>query len=226
MSTDWASTLIEVITKPVSLLTDVVDSLAGTPEHERFSNSIKTDVFSESHIRRLDHVSSDVVVRSGSILRVGRFGFWHYGVYIGKDDVVHFTSPHGDTSNDNRVMRTRMAKFLSDAVEFEILAFPSHIIGKPIYTRANTRRRALSRIGKGNYSLFNNNCQHFAFWCKTGLAFSGQTFLVNGGIGNQLKGVSGFAAGSLVDLIKAPDFIENHGVEISRVLFSSNYIPK
>lgn len=29
-------------------------------------------------------------------------------------------------------------------------------------------------IGKGDYNLFNHNCEHFAIWCKTGLNESTQ----------------------------------------------------
>ena len=34
--------------------------------------------------------------------------------------------------------------------------------------------RARSKIGHKGYNLVNNNCEHFALWCKTGLAMSSQ----------------------------------------------------
>ena len=34
--------------------------------------------------------------------------------------------------------------------------------------------RARRRLGERKYSLFHNNCEHFALWCKTGISSSGQ----------------------------------------------------
>jgi hypothetical protein len=35
-------------------------------------------------------------------------------------------------------------------------------------------QRAESRLGENTYHLFNNNCEHFAKWCKTGIRVSEQ----------------------------------------------------
>ena len=35
-------------------------------------------------------------------------------------------------------------------------------------------QRALSRLGEADYDLFENNCEHFAVWCKTGRSHSTQ----------------------------------------------------
>jgi hypothetical protein len=43
-----------------------------------------------------------------------------------------------------------------------------------LYTPAETQERASSRLGEAEYSLSKMNCEHFAFWCKTGLATSQQ----------------------------------------------------
>ena len=34
--------------------------------------------------------------------------------------------------------------------------------------------RARERIGETQYSLWTNNCEHFAIWCKTGISESHQ----------------------------------------------------
>ncbi|MBZ4400270.1 hypothetical protein VZQ01_12075 [Myxococcus faecalis] len=72
MPKDWASTLVELVTTPVSWVSDVMEALVDTPVHERFSNSIKSDVFQDSHLRDIDKVSSGRKLRAGTILRVGR----------------------------------------------------------------------------------------------------------------------------------------------------------
>lgn len=42
------------------------------------------------------------------------------------------------------------------------------------YGPRKTVQRARSMIGKGDYNLFNHNCEHFAIWCKTDLNKSTQ----------------------------------------------------
>ena len=42
------------------------------------------------------------------------------------------------------------------------------------YGPRKTVERARSMIGKGDYNLFNHNCEHFAIWCKTDLNKSTQ----------------------------------------------------
>jgi hypothetical protein len=37
-----------------------------------------------------------------------------------------------------------------------------------------TIERARSKLGEQGYNLLLNNCEHFAFWCKTGVAKSTQ----------------------------------------------------
>lgn len=228
MSRDWASTFVEIITSPISKITNVIDDIAGTPEHERFSNVAKRDVFRDSHLRNFDKISSDKELRVGNILRVPRDLYWHYGVYSGNDFVIHFTSEGGDTSSDNKVMETRTSKFIRDAGSIEVLAFPDEVNGKKVFTMEEVRSRARSQIGRGNYSVFNNNCQHFALWCKTGLAFSGQTVLVNGGQSDSYTASllnTGVLLRTMLKNIKAPDLLSVHNISIGRVIFSSDYNP-
>ncbi len=42
------------------------------------------------------------------------------------------------------------------------------------FTTRTVVRRAKSKIGTHDYNLFGNNCEHFAIWCKTGIALSEQ----------------------------------------------------
>jgi hypothetical protein len=43
-----------------------------------------------------------------------------------------------------------------------------------VYSAEETVRRARSRLGERKYNLVFNNCEHFALWCKTGIAKSSQ----------------------------------------------------
>ena len=43
-----------------------------------------------------------------------------------------------------------------------------------LYTPEETVQRAYEKIGEEEYNLVTNNCEHFALWCKTGIAESHQ----------------------------------------------------
>jgi hypothetical protein len=53
---------------------------------------------------------------------------------------------------------------------------PTHVIGRDLTPaqRDEAVARAQSRIGEWGYSLGGWNCEHFATWCVTGVAFSQQ----------------------------------------------------
>ena len=42
------------------------------------------------------------------------------------------------------------------------------------FSPQETIERARSKLGEQGYDLLLNNCEHFAFWCKTGVAKSSQ----------------------------------------------------
>ncbi|WP_323912955.1 lecithin retinol acyltransferase family protein [Aeromonas caviae] len=62
-------------------------------------------------------------IQRGMILRVSRGFYDHYGVYVGNDQIVHFTSPSSDKSAGNSIMRTNMRLFIRDADQFDVMGF-------------------------------------------------------------------------------------------------------
>ena len=54
-------------------------------------------------------------------------------------------------------------------------------------------QRARSRVGKVNYNLIENNCEHFATWCKTGKGFSSQVYSFSKGVVTKSAGIAGGA---------------------------------
>lgn len=87
--------------------------------------------------------------------------YTHHGIDCGDGTVIHYTK------SQSTISRTSLAVFRS---------------GKAIFVRKYGRRdspdvviqRASSRLGENAYDLFDNNCEHFATWCKTGLHVSEQ----------------------------------------------------
>jgi hypothetical protein len=49
-----------------------------------------------------------------------------------------------------------------------------HYDNIPCYSNEETLQRAFSQLGQRGYSLFRNNCEHWARWCRTGEQYSEQ----------------------------------------------------
>lgn len=81
------------------------------------------------------------------------FSYTHHGIYCGDNKVIHYYN--------NKIRRTSISKFSG---------------GQKVYVKEYKKcnpaslvvRRAKSRKGEKLYNLIFNNCEHFAYWCKTG----------------------------------------------------------
>lgn len=123
-------------------------------------------------------LESNKSLNKGDVIGINRGVYYHYGVYIGDKQVIHYQGD-GDTGLDNYVIQTHMDDFMKGQDEFFVLDF-NHIKEelednysikkrfKNIYSSEETIKRAKSKLYEGDYSLLFNNCEHFASWCKTG----------------------------------------------------------
>lgn len=133
----------------------------------------------------------------GTILRVFRGFYFHYGVYVGNGRVVHFCSTgmnELDFSSAD-VVETSLKMFSKgDVVYVDTQEIPA-------FERDEIVRRARSAIGTklGTYNLLSNNCEHFANWCRCGKLVSHQKNFVDsvinellprGSVGRQLKDIA------------------------------------
>ena len=103
---------------------------------------------------------------AGDMIRVNAGAYYHYGIYIGGDEVVQFgraDDAAGDPSMI-RIMRSGIDEFLCGKGFLEVR----------VLSREEKRKKrpdkeivayALSRVGEGGYDLLRNNCQHFANEC-------------------------------------------------------------
>lgn len=149
----------------------------------------------------------------GSVLKVNRGLYWHYGIYIGHNQVIHFAEQHGFafgltadiiqtsleefekngsteieeelyidiptqifclTSCANRnITKDGTFKIREKRETFSIIEVSGHIKPRP--------KRKIVKLAKlllgtqsGEYDLFDNNCEHFANFCRYGLIYSSQ----------------------------------------------------
>lgn len=129
------------------------------------------------------------MANSGDIVYVKRKGYRHFGIYAGNEQVIHYHKEKNPLLCDGIITETTLAEFMSDSDTLYVLngigpgANPQlfdwivkRVFGDELtpFTPQETIARARSKLGEQGYSLLLNNCEHFAFWCKTGVAQSSQ----------------------------------------------------
>jgi hypothetical protein len=140
---------------------------------------------------RADHI---MVPRLGGV-------FVHHGIDCGDGTVIHFTGRTWTTPRS--VQRTSMREFARGAEVavrdyrefFARLERPEHLprrlqmqwrrelkrfLGAGVetwdFTPDAVIARAESRLGRLDFDVMLNNCEHFATWCKTGTSDSEQVY--------------------------------------------------
>lgn len=137
----------------------------------------------------------------GAVLMVQRPLYQHYAVYIGNGLIMHYAAEGSDFGGAISIHQAPLADFAGGSHAIYALEFPlkpgppaiRDLYGRLVSTQrpqfplfdlfelnyrvnspAETVARAYSREGESTYFLPGNNCEHFALWCKTGVAKSHQ----------------------------------------------------
>jgi cell wall-associated NlpC family hydrolase len=115
-------------------------------------------------------------MRPGDIIYADRGNYRHFGIYAGNGRAVHYAYKGSASGLRTQIKETPLGVFAkgNDVCVWRV----SRADGLSCYSREETLRRARSMVGVKNYNLLFNNCEHFAFWCKTGVSRSGQVELV------------------------------------------------
>lgn len=141
-------------------------------------------------------------LQHGDIICISRGLYDHYGVYDNERSVIHFSSKDSDISFDNEIIETDLSTFRRGDSGLRKLIFPKRhkrprqipvpytslradlppfllplfriFESYKLYSPEETVQRARGELGKQNYSILFNNCEHFAIWCKTGIHESHQ----------------------------------------------------
>jgi hypothetical protein len=109
----------------------------------------------------------------GDHLFVYCFGYSHHGIDLGNGNVIHFDSGpwrklvSHNTDAPPTIRETTMHQFARGR-EVQVRLY--HLLDDPEIVIERAKRR----LGEEGYEMFNNNCEHFAVWCKTGSAESTQ----------------------------------------------------
>ena len=107
----------------------------------------------------------------------------HHGIDCGDGTVIHYTKSQGNIS---RISWADVASGMTVFVkEYGQCDTPDIVVW-----------RAESRLGENAYDVFDNNCEHFATWCKTGIHASEQVKNA-GAVGVKASRSGAAVAGSL-----------------------------
>ena len=102
----------------------------------------------------------------GDQLSVSHGLYTHHGIDMGDGTVIHYGQGLADLEN----------------ATVEVVTFEEFSIGKSVtviqsescFEGTIIAERAISRLGENCYDVFDNNCEHFANWCRSGKATSTQ----------------------------------------------------
>jgi hypothetical protein len=109
----------------------------------------------------------------GDHLFIYCFGYSHHGIDLGNGSVIHFDSGPwqkvlgGSTDVPPTICETSLCRFARGR---DVFSRVYDLSDDPVLVV----ERAKSRVGEQCYELVNNNCEHFAVWCKTGHPVSTQ----------------------------------------------------
>lgn len=103
----------------------------------------------------------------GDLLRVHRkTGYYHFGIAVGNDRVIHYAALDSDFSNkkEMKIVETPLEQFVKDgALEIE-QPYSSPFTRDEVVNRAKKLANS-HRFRRKYYNLVDNNCEHFARYC-------------------------------------------------------------
>lgn len=166
-------------------------------------------------LEKMKRLSAKEFLRLGDVLGVSRNGLYeHYAIYLGNDRVIHYCGETKDFGGRVTVHEAPIEEFIKDSKTYFVVWFDNGMPVKiqkstsflfnssmdfyngwfqrkkcNVFSEKETVKRAMSRIGEENYNLVTNNCEHFAMWCKTGVAESSQVKnIVRAALATEVKG--------------------------------------
>lgn len=113
------------------------------------------------------------------------YKYYHYGIYIGDNKVIHYSSNGGSIQSAEICVGDMDTSFPKG--KYFVLDFS----GNAKYSAEDIIKRAQSRLGEKSYDLINNNCEHFAVWCKTNNA---ESYQIDSLDKTQIQMIKGFIA--------------------------------
>jgi|JI10StandDraft_1071094.scaffolds.fasta_scaffold44801_4 hypothetical protein len=99
-------------------------------------------------------------LRPGDHIKVDRGPYHHHGIYIGDNQVIHFTG--ASKRPEDALIRLDSIDNFARGGQVQVVEYAQCLPATEVLLRAHDKR------GDDGYKLFANNCEHLARWCKTG----------------------------------------------------------
>ncbi|PVD21567.1 hypothetical protein C0Q70_17365 [Pomacea canaliculata] len=127
-------------------------------------------------------------LKEGDLIEFPRGVYSHWAVYIGNEDVIHLAGDDNDGINAE-MHSAHLTSFSGQCFEKAVIRQDNFfdVAGLSKAKRNNDRdgkkqplprsqivKNAKSRLDEVGFNVLNRNCQHFATWCRYGVASSDQ----------------------------------------------------
>jgi len=153
----------------------------------------------------------------GDHLVTKRNGYTHHGLYIGNDEVIHY-SGNADGLSRGSIEVTSVHNF-SDGHSLRV---KEHLIRT--YDENESVERARSRLGEDWYNVLVNNCEHFVTWCIVGFHSSSQVNRLIGGVTAAYELVATAKAAQATQAVAS--FVARQSIERGAVNFVGSSVAK
>lgn len=138
-------------------------------------------------------------MKRGDHLVTPRVGYKHHGIYLGGNQVIHY-SGFSEFGKGGPIVKVS----LRDFAQGQKVQVKQHPYAK--FDSEERIRRAKSRLGEESYNLVLNNCEHFVNWCIYDASESSQVNIAAGSLSGLVvrKSVAPvLVKGAVVGLMKA-----------------------
>ena len=126
----------------------------GAPVAERIRGVLEPYDDNEKKIK----AKKTVGLKKGDVVAVARTGYKHYGVYVGRNRIIHYTSDKSDimAMSDASIRRTSFSRFLRDAEYYFVIVFPDEHndeLGWVRFSSTSTNTSTSTRASTGASSV-------------------------------------------------------------------------
>ncbi|MGM0379541.1 MAG: lecithin retinol acyltransferase family protein [Bacillota bacterium] len=122
-----------------------------------------------------DYKNKDSTFIDEAVARVALYK--HYGIEIENKQVIHFVGTSYLTRKNSKIEKTTLEKFSRNGKIKIVNKYEKKFSNKEIVQRAKTKLNS----NFGGYSITENNCEHFATWCATGVKQAQQSNILKKG---------------------------------------------
>ena len=102
-------------------------------------------------------------LKKGDHIRVKRSFYFHHGLYIGNNEVIHYTGEVSDSIDNPSEVKVRITSIDFFKKEGIVEAYNPTLKERLLYTKRRNKRikEAKMLLGENNYNFLHNNCEDF-----------------------------------------------------------------